>query len=361
MTTDKYLTLSGYFGRQKELLVGRDTTGLILLIDELTSPGGRVILPAMCCMTRLASVLQAGRTPVVVDVDENMGMDPDRLAAVARAGDVVVAVHLFGIPCDIHKIIEVCNAKKCALIEDASQAIGAMIDDKPAGSFGNASILSFADRKILPTNGGGAIVVNDESLHAKLGAAVEHLSPRPANYEARKSGMHEDIKVPFDKARSGDTIAAAAWGAIYKKYGDIYYFSIEKEEAGLIKSSVDNFSRTVENRRDMVYLLRKKMSGSNIKFLDYPINSAPWRFSFILSENMTGADVVQAVKTLRENGVDASSLYLPLHWLAPAKAWTEGCPVAEHAGVRIVNIRVDETTTWEDANKAGHLVHEHTR
>jgi len=331
-----------------------------MLIDALTSPGGRVILPAMCCMTRLAAVLRAGRTPVIVDVDANMGMDPKRLAEVARPGDVVVAVHLFGIPCEIHEIIEVCRAKKCALIEDASQAIGAMIDGKPAGSFGNASVLSFADRKILPTNGGGAIVVNDGNLHDKLGATVKELPKRPMDYLERKNSMQKEIQEPFDRARSGETIAAAEWGAIYKKYGDIYYFSIEKEEAALIKSSVESFEDTVENRRDMVYLLRKKMSGSNIKFLDYPINSAPWRFTFILSENMTGKDTVQAVKTFREKGLDAASLYLPLHWLAPVKAWTEGCPVAQHAGGQIVNIRVDETTTWDVANLAGHLVQEHT-
>jgi dTDP-4-amino-4,6-dideoxygalactose transaminase len=79
-----------------------------------------------------------------------------------------------------------------------------------------------------------------------------------------------------------------------------------------------------------------------------------------MSDNMTGADVLKLVNTLRENGLDVSNLYLPLHWLSPVKTYTNGCPVAEHACIRIINIRVDETTTWEHANLAGHLVEELT-
>jgi dTDP-4-amino-4,6-dideoxygalactose transaminase len=358
--TEDFLTLSGYFGRRRDILTGRDTTALMLLIEALTGPSGRVILPAMCCMTRLACVLECGRTPVIVDVDENMSMDPDRLSEVARIGDLVVAVHLFGIPCDMMRIYTICKKVGCALVEDVSQAIGAKIEGRPAGAYGDAGILSFADRKILPTNGGGAIVVNDGALYENLEAAVEKLPRRPVDYQEKKRAMIAELEEPFERARSGEPHAAAEWTHIYKKYSDVYKFAIEKEEAELILNSISNFEDTIETRRDMVYMLRKKMSGSNVRFLDYPNNSAPWRFTIILSDNMSGADVVKAVKELRAKGLDASSLYLPLNWLAPSKSWTNGCPVAEHVGVRVINFRVDETTTWSDANLAGQLVKELT-
>ncbi len=354
--TERLLRLSGYFGRRRAFLVGRDTTALILLIEELTPPGGRVILPAMACMTRLASVFLTGRTPVIVDVGPSLNMDPDRLADVARMGDMVVATHLFGIPCAMEEIQEICTSRGCVLIEDASQAIGGKLAGKPLGSFGMASILSFADRKVLPTIGGGAIVTDNENLVARLEQAVAALPGRPADYTARKKGQREEMDVAFDKARREDPSKAADWLRIYERYGDIYRFAIEPDEADSIIDAIGAFEETVKKRREMIYLFRKNIDSILVRILDYPVDSAPFRFSFVMPDEMSSKRVQQLSDELRSKGLDVSNLYLPLHWLAPSKVVTEGCPNAEKYGVRIINLRVDESTTKAHAHLAGENV-----
>jgi len=52
----------------------------------------------------------------------------------------------------------------------------------------------------------------------------------------------------------------------------------------------------------------------------------------------------------------ASNLYLPLHWLAPGEVETTGCPRAEHAGLRVINLWVEEGIPERDASKAADIV-----
>ena len=356
--TEEYLKFSNYFGKRKAILTGRDTTALMVLIEEFSEPGGRVILPATCCFTRLASVIHSGRKPVIVDVDENLSMDPVSLSKIIMPRDLVIGVHLFGIPFRYDEIIKIIDKSKAILIEDASQAIGAIVGDEKAGSLGVASIVSFADRKILPTIGGGAILIKEGELHDKLDASVHDLPERPADIKEQKEALLDELKEPFRKTRAGDMFEASQWSLIQKKYPDIYKYKIEKPEARKILSTLGRFDDTVKSRRDTVYLFRKNMMGANIRILDYTIDSAPWRFTIIASEKMNGSQVMGVAEQLKDEGLDVNQLYLPLHWLAPVKCITNGCPMAEKAGTRVINFRVDSTTLPDHAIKAGNIIRE---
>ena len=271
-------------------------------------------------------------------------------------GISVVATHLFGIPCAMEEIREICTSRGCVLIEDASQAIGGKLNGKPLGSFGTASVLSFADRKILPTIGGGAVITDNPDLMGKLEKAVAALPNRPTDYTARKKGQREEMDSAFDKARREDPSNASDWLRIYENYGDIYRFSIEPGEADAIVDAVGAFEETILKRREMIYFFRKNIDGTLARILDYPVDSAAFRFSFVMPDEMSGEQVAELTDELRSKGLDVANLYLPLHWLAPSKVVTEGCPNAEKCGMRIINLRVDASTTKAQANLAGEVV-----
>ncbi len=354
--TERLLRLSGYFGRRQALLTGRDTTALMLLIDKLTAPDGRVILPAISCMTRLASVLNTGRKPVIIDVGEDLNMDPGRLAEVCREGDMVLATHEFGIPCALDEIVKICEDKGATLIEDASQSIGGKYNEKPLGSFGRASILSFADGKLWPTSGGGALITDDKDLVNELEPLVDDLPVRPADYRDKKNAFIQEFNPYCRKAWFGDHSAVKEWQNLHAKYSDIYYFRINPVEADAISDAVGDFDDRVDKRRGMAYLYHKNMAGLPITIPTYPVDSAVYRFTFIFSENTKPEDIDNCVKDLKGEGVGVNRLYLPLTWLAPDLIETEGCPYAESIGPRMVNLRVDTSTTRAHCNLAGVVV-----
>jgi perosamine synthetase len=117
--TERFLKASGLFNRRQVLLVGRGATALMLLFEALSEPGGRIILPAIGCPSLLATVLLSGRKPVIVDVDRNLNIDPVRVREIVQPGDIVLAIHIYGIPCEIEELERICLEKNATLMEDA--------------------------------------------------------------------------------------------------------------------------------------------------------------------------------------------------------------------------------------------------
>ena len=125
-----------------------------------------------------------------------------------------------------------------------------------------------------------------------------------------------------------------------------------------ILDSIGSFEDTVHDRRELIYYLRKNIDGTILDLPEYPITSAPFRFTVIAPENATGEMIEECSNTLRSAGLDVANLYIPLNWLAPEKVETTGCPYAEFVAPRIINIRIDDTSSRADANTAGQLLNE---
>ncbi len=118
-------------------------------------------------------VLYEGGEPVFIDSEyETWNMDPDALEkAFEIYPDVklVIAVHLYGTPCKIDRITEICKAHGALLIEDAAESIGALYKGKQTASFGDYSVLSFNGNKTITGSSGGALICKngDDSAKAK--------------------------------------------------------------------------------------------------------------------------------------------------------------------------------------------------
>jgi dTDP-4-amino-4,6-dideoxygalactose transaminase len=134
-------------------------------------PGTAVIVPSMTFAASANPVTYTGAEPVFVDSRPDGNVDPDLMAAaidtVQAAGTRVVAamsVDLFGRCADYDEIVPILQARGIPLFEDAAEALGASYHGSPAGSFGEASILSFNGNKIMTTSGGGMLLSNHEDL-----------------------------------------------------------------------------------------------------------------------------------------------------------------------------------------------------
>src|SRR5690606_26933449 len=107
-----------------------------------------------------------GATPVFVDSDlASWNMDPALLAQALedaakqnRLPKAVIAVDLYGQCADLDPIATACRRHGVFLVEDAAEALGASYGARPAGSFGDLSILSFNGNKIITTSGGGMLL-----------------------------------------------------------------------------------------------------------------------------------------------------------------------------------------------------------
>jgi dTDP-4-amino-4,6-dideoxygalactose transaminase len=140
-------------------------------------PGDEVLLPTFCCSRVVGPVLAVGARPVLADVGEELNLTPESVeAALTRKTRAVVVPHLFGNPAEVPAIAALASRRGIRVIDDAAQALGARIDGRPAGSFGDAGILSFGSEKVSGGIGGGVALFAREELLAS--ARVQLAPPR---------------------------------------------------------------------------------------------------------------------------------------------------------------------------------------
>ncbi len=355
LTHETETLLEEYFGRKRAFLVGRGATGLMLLYEALASRSGRIILPSIACPSLLATVLAVGKKPVIVDVDENLGLDPAQVSKVVSKGDVVVAVHLFGIPCAVKELEMISTKKGASLIEDVAQSVGGHADGKRMGTYGTASLLSFAKGKILPTDGGGAILTDDEKLITKLETAVDKLPARAKDFPKRFKAMRDQLTPVLNAARRDNPGAAAEWRHIYNAFGNVYRYAIDPLEIAEIPEAFEKLKKNVIERRKKVewYIIRFNKIG--VETLKYPEDCCPFRFSFIVPI-LNGDSVQELTGEMRAIGLNVSNLYFPLQRLSPLEVETPGCPRAEFVGTRIINLWVDDTIEKSHVQTAAEVI-----
>jgi len=165
--------LADHSGRRHCVAVssGLDALRLSLVASGL-APGAGVIVPAMTFAATFEAVIQAGGTPIIVDVaegDYNLDVGATQVAA-AEGVTHMLPVHLYGQLADMRGLSSVAERHGLQIIEDACQAHGARRDGVAAGSAGRAAAFSFYPAKNLGAMGdAGALVTDDEELaeHAR--------------------------------------------------------------------------------------------------------------------------------------------------------------------------------------------------
>jgi dTDP-4-amino-4,6-dideoxygalactose transaminase len=140
-------------------------------------PGDEVITTPFTFVATSWALAYVGAKPVFVDIDEaTFNLDP---ALVERAltprTKAIVPVHLYGHPCDVDPLLEICRKHRLPLLEDAAQAHGAKYKGKPVGTFGELAAYSFYPGKNLGACGeAGALVTSRADFAARARSLREH-------------------------------------------------------------------------------------------------------------------------------------------------------------------------------------------
>lgn len=164
-----------YFGCRHFLLVNSGSSANLLMVATLCSPnvedhlteGDEVITPALGFPTTLAPIVQHKLIPHFVDVE--LGTYNPTISAIKRAytrgvTKAVFLPHPLGIPFDAKAVKEFCDDERIWFLEDGCDGLGATVDGKLVGTFGDMSSLSFFPAHFLTCGEGGGVVVNNPRL-----------------------------------------------------------------------------------------------------------------------------------------------------------------------------------------------------
>jgi dTDP-4-amino-4,6-dideoxygalactose transaminase len=165
------------------------TIGLALLYRalEITGP---VIVPSFTFMATVNALTWAGGTPVFVDVDPGTWtIDPQAVES-AMSPEVrgIVAVPVFGSPCDVGSLQQVADRHGVPLVYDSAHGVGSFHEGTPLGGFGRAEAFSTTPTKTLVTGEGGFVTTNDDELAALVRMLVEY--GNDGSFDTRLPGLN---------------------------------------------------------------------------------------------------------------------------------------------------------------------------
>lgn len=265
-----------------------DAIACAVLYDFGAKRGDEIIIPALTFVATGNAVLQAGFTPVFVDVNrDTLNIDPDKIeAAITPRTRAIMPVHLMGKPADMDRIMAIAKKHKLYVIEDAAEAHGAEYKGKKIGAIGDMACFSLYAAHIVTTIEGGIIITNNEQM-AKAAASL------------RNHGI--DGKFRFQRigfsAKMNEIEAAVGLGNI-----EIFHDILEKR------------------RRNILYLIKHFKQFE--KYFIYVQEDAheklgPHAFSMIVRPGMNFTKD-EFVTYLEKEGVDSRNLFYSIPTQTPS-------------------------------------------
>ncbi len=168
--------LVNYTGASHSAVLASGTAAIhlgLILLD--VHPGDVVICQSLTFSASANPITYLGAEPVFVDSEhETWNMCPEALEEAVRDQlakgkrvKAILPVHLYGMPAQMDRIMDISERYCIPVLEDAAEALGSHIDGKQCGTFGTFGVFSFNGNKIITTSGGGALVSDDEDLIRK--------------------------------------------------------------------------------------------------------------------------------------------------------------------------------------------------
>ena len=245
--------------------------------------GDEVIVPTFTMASPVFAVILTGAKPVLVDADsETFCIDVEKIEEkITDRTKAIIAVHIYGHPCEMDKINEIAKKYNLKIIEDCAEAHGAEYNGKMCGSLSDIACFSFYANKILTTGEGGMAITNNLGLAEKM-----------------KKYRNYSFEVPR---------------FLHREMG--FNYRLTNIQAAIGLAQTENVQMLVNSRKDIGERYNQLLKYINGIILpvekDYAKN-VYWMYGVVLSDEikLTREEIVEKLK---EKGIDTRNFFIPMH------------------------------------------------
>lgn len=273
-------------GRKHGIAVTNGTSALDAAVEALgIGPGDEVILPTFTIISCILQIKRSGAKPILIDSDPiTWNMDVKQIESkISKKTKAIMVVHIYGLPVDMDPVLELCKKYKLKLIEDSAEVIGQTYKNRPCGSFGDISTVSFYSNKHITTGEGGMILTDDESI------AENCREIRNLYFQPKKRFVHHRLGWNMRMTN----IQAALGLAQLERLDE---FLQKKRWIG------NKYNDLLKNLGGVQLPLKKTDFASNIY----------WVYGLVL-DNSLNYDSNEIMKNLSENDIGCRPFFYPLH------------------------------------------------
>ena len=206
---------------------------LIALLALGISDGDEVLVPGYTFVASIGSIIYSRATPVLVEVDESLTMNPvDLEKKITKNTKAIMPVHMLGNPCDMTKILEIAKKHDLLVIEDGCQAAGGSYKGKMLGTLGDVGVFSLNQHKNVAAGSGGLIVTNNTALYERAFAIYDQ-GHKP-NRSGKEVGERSLVGLNF---QMNELTGAVALAQVRKLEGMLQTLRQKKKE---LKDRISN-------------------------------------------------------------------------------------------------------------------------
>ena len=260
---------SQYNSRKFGVAVSSGTAALEVAIKSLNlKKNSEVIIPSFSIIATALCVVKCGLKPILVDCSlSTWNMDPEKvLKKISKKTSAIIITHIYGLPVDLQKIMNVAKKKNIKIIEDAAEVIGLKYKNRMCGSFGDISTFSFYANKHITTGEGGMIVTNKKDIYEKC-KSLRNLSFSKSYFDRYN---HDDIGWNYRMTNMQAALGCGQLKSINKivkrkrEIGNLYYKNLKRNKHLLFQENKNSYSKNIY----WVFgVLLKKNSRSKRDFL----------------------------------------------------------------------------------------------
>ncbi|MDR3608970.1 MAG: DegT/DnrJ/EryC1/StrS aminotransferase family protein [Ignavibacteriaceae bacterium] len=308
----KYISLfekkfGEFIGINHSTTVSNGTVALHLALVTLgVGDGDEVIVPSFTYIASVSTIVITGAKPVFVDsLKESWQMDPaDVKRKITPKTKAIMAVHIYGHPCEMNELQKIAKENSVFLIEDCAEAFGSRYNNKHVGTFGDISTFSFYGNKTITTGEGGMVVTNDETLHDRA-------------YHLKMHGL-----------------------AKYRQYWhDVIGFNYRMTNicAAIGLAQLENAKEKIERKRELRNWYEEVFAGTPIKTHHEVGNvfHSYWMYTILVDNPEIREDLRNH---LSNNGIETRPSFYPVHTMPMFAQKFQKLPVAEYLGWCGINL-----------------------
>ena len=288
------------FQVEHALACSSGTTALHLALLALNIKNGdEVIVPTFTYIASVNASTYCNAKPIFVDSDDTWNIDPDKIEEkITSKTKAIIAVHLYGMPCNMQKIMDIAQKHGLKVIEDSAECLGGKVlvdgEWKYTGSIGDVGTFSLFPNKVLTSGEGGIVTTNSDEIAKKIKLY-------------REQGVDTSVHRYFHKVVGYNYRTTNLQMAV--ALAQLEQFDKFNNERQIIKETYNSF---LTNVSDITLMPSREWA-----------KPVCWLYSILVPERDKLVDL------LKDNQVDTRPFFIPAHHLPPYK-YNKKYPIAEY-------------------------------
>lgn len=288
--------------------------------------GDEVIVPTLTYIASVNAIAYVGATPVFCDsIAETWQMSPaDVRKKITPKTKAILAVHLYGHPCDMDELQKISRENEIFLIEDCAEAIGSLYKGKHVGTFGDIATFSFFGNKTITTGEGGMVTTQDETL-----------IDRVRHFKGQGLAKHREY-----------------WHDVIG-----YNYRMTNVAAAIGLAQLEQIQSFIQKKQAVAegYIQHLDLNKVDYHRMAPDVFHSYWMFSILVKEPGK-RDYLR--EHLKKNGVETRPLFYPAHTMPMYASRYQKHEIAESLGWRGINLPSFPTLSQDEVKEIASLINQ---